>query len=202
MPGRTRRYVWAGRVAAGAMIAGLGVYLWAAGPGQDAVVAGPVTAVAAVAALLAPYLLPAYQAPSGQRAATVIHPRDVPSSWATGVELAISADQLNSLPRANALLIIKRGPKASVGSRYLLNQELAVIGRTRKSDIFLDDESISRQHALIYRKARRFYVSDLRSLNGTYLNQDRVYDDMPLKSGDELAVGKFKMLFFKGTASA
>lgn len=64
MPRRTRRWVLAGRVAAGLAVAGLAVWLWVAGLNRAAAVAGPVSAVIALAALFAPYLLPVYQPPA------------------------------------------------------------------------------------------------------------------------------------------
>ena len=97
-----------------------------------------------------------------------------------------------------AMLVVRRGPNA--GSRYLLNKDVVTAGRHPESDIFLDDITVSRRHAEIRRSsAGQFTVHDVGSLNGTYLNRERV-EDGDLASGDELQIGKFKLVFFSGTA--
>lgn len=74
MPRRTRRWVWGGRAAAAATVAGLTVWLFAVGLGKATAVAGPVAAVIALAGLFAPYLLPAYQPPAAPREPAPVHP--------------------------------------------------------------------------------------------------------------------------------
>jgi pSer/pThr/pTyr-binding forkhead associated (FHA) protein len=99
------------------------------------------------------------------------------------------------LEPGQALLMMQRGPNA--GSRFFVDQDVTTIGRHPESDIFLDDVTVSRKHAEVRREGGTFYVHDVGSLNGTYVNQTRV-DDTELASGDEVQVGKFKLSFFVG----
>lgn len=98
-----------------------------------------------------------------------------------------------SLPAGSALLIVKRGP--SEGSRFLLDIDLTTAGRHPNAEIFLDDVTVSRKHAEFSRSEGQFSVTDLASLNGTYLNGKRV-ESVPLSDGDEVQVGKFKLTFY------
>ena len=100
---------------------------------------------------------------------------------------------LDELTEGQALLVVKRGPSA--GSKILIDRDVTTVGRHPESDIFLDDVTVSRRHAEVRRKDGRFYVHDMGSLNGTYVNRDRV-DNTQLASGDEVQVGKFKLVFF------
>jgi pSer/pThr/pTyr-binding forkhead associated (FHA) protein len=107
-------------------------------------------------------------------------------------DIKVSPDDL----AANAaLLIVRKGPNE--GSKYLLDAEVTRAGRHPDSDIFLDDITVSRRHAEIVRRADGFHVLDVGSLNGTYVNRDRV-EDVKLSNGDELQIGKFKLVFFTG----
>ncbi len=72
------------------------------------------------------------------------------------------------------------------------------IGRHPESDVFLDDITVSRRHAEVHRDQDAFSAHDVGSLNGTYLNRERI-DTAPLSSGDELQVGKFRLLFLAQT---
>ena len=98
-----------------------------------------------------------------------------------------------ALPEGSALLIVKRGP--SDGSRFLLDVDVTTAGRHPHAEIFLDDVTVSRKHAEFKRDANGFSVSDLASLNGTYLNGSRV-ETARLRDGDEVQVGKFKLTFY------
>jgi hypothetical protein len=104
------------------------------------------------------------------------------------------ADQamLEAMPPDAALLVVQRGPNA--GSRFLLDNDLTTVGRHPDSDIFLDDVTVSRRHAEFYRLGTRFTVRDVGSLNGTYVNRDRI-EETELISGDEVQVGKFRLVF-------
>ncbi len=99
------------------------------------------------------------------------------------------------LPPGTALLVVRRGPNA--GSRFLLDHDITTAGRHRDSDIFLDDVTVSRRHAEFYRHGDRFSVRDVGSLNGTYVNQERI-EEAPLNGGDEVQVGKFRLVFLTG----
>ena len=108
----------------------------------------------------------------------------------------VSVD-LDRIPPDVGLLVVKRGPQ--VGSRFSLERPLTTAGRHPDSDIFLDDITVSRRHAEIARAGEGFVVRDVGSLNGTYLNRERI-EEAGLSNGDELQIGKFKLVFFSGTA--
>ena len=110
---------------------------------------------------------------------------------------AADAAAVDALPAGSALLVVQRGPGA--GSRYLLDSDLSTVGRHPESDIFLDDITVSRRHVEFRREKGAFRVHDVGSLNGTYLNGDRV-DDAELQSGDEVRIGKFRLIFFASDA--
>lgn len=105
--------------------------------------------------------------------------------------------ELPDLPPGTGLLVVVRGPNA--GSRYLLDRDSTTVGRHPDSHVFLDDVTVSRHHARIDKEDDQFVLHDLGSLNGTYLGGQRV-DRRPLRSGDELQVGRYKLLFV-GTQS-
>ena len=109
--------------------------------------------------------------------------------------LELSGLANGELEPGQAVLMMQRGPNA--GSRFLMDQDVTTVGRHPQSDIFLDDVTVSRKHAEVRREGRRFYLHDVGSLNGTYVNQRRV-DDSELASGDEVQVGKFKLTFYVG----
>ncbi|HXF57079.1 MAG TPA: FHA domain-containing protein [Actinomycetota bacterium] len=99
------------------------------------------------------------------------------------------------LEPGQALLVVQRGPNA--GSRFLIDKDVTTAGRHPESDIFLDDVTVSRRHAEFHRKEGRFVVRDVGSLNGTYVNRQRV-EEAELANGDELQIGKFRLTFFVG----
>jgi hypothetical protein len=101
----------------------------------------------------------------------------------------------NSLPPGMALLIVRRGPNA--GARFLLDRDVTTSGRHPDSDIFLDDVTVSRRHAEFHRGPGGFTVRDVGSLNGTYVNRERV-ESATLNNGDEVQIGKFRMVFIAG----
>ncbi len=107
----------------------------------------------------------------------------------------VDAAAVDALPAGHALLVVQRGPGA--GSRFLLDTDDVNAGRHPDSDIFLDDVTVSRRHADFRREADRFTVSDAGSLNGTYVNRDRI-DTVQLNDGDEVQIGKYRLVFFSG----
>jgi pSer/pThr/pTyr-binding forkhead associated (FHA) protein len=106
----------------------------------------------------------------------------------------VSVD-LNALPEGVGALIVRRGRNA--GSRYVLDGDVTTAGRHPESDIFLDDVTVSRRHLEIRRTGSEYVVSDVGSLNGTYVNRERV-DEGALRDGDELQIGSFKLVFVHG----
>ena len=109
-------------------------------------------------------------------------------------EVTISMDEI---PTGAGVLLVKRGPGA--GSRFILDELVVSAGRHPESDIFLDDVTVSRRHAEIVHSGDRYVVRDVGSLNGTYLNRERIEDEAPLSNGDELQIGRFKLVFLSGT---
>lgn len=98
----------------------------------------------------------------------------------------------DTLPEGMGMVVVKRGPNA--GSRFALEKDVTTAGRHPDSDIFLDDITVSRRHAEVVRTAEGYRLRDAGSLNGTYLNRERI-DDAPIGDGDELQIGKYKLIF-------
>jgi pSer/pThr/pTyr-binding forkhead associated (FHA) protein len=111
-----------------------------------------------------------------------------------------TADQaaVDALPPGSALLVVRRGPNS--GSRFLLDSDTTTAGRHPSSDIFLDDVTVSRRHAEFNRSGDGFVVRDVGSLNGTYLNRERI-DEAPLAGGDEVQIGKYRLIFYPNQPS-
>jgi hypothetical protein len=103
------------------------------------------------------------------------------------------------VPAGIGILVVKRGP--NVGSRFALEKDVIHAGRHPQSDIFLDDVTVSRRHAEIIRDDTGYRVQDVGSLNGTYLNRQRV-ESAKLSDGDELQIGTFKLVFLTGRGDA
>ena len=110
-----------------------------------------------------------------------------------------SVSGVDALPAGSALLVVKRGPNA--GSRFLLDRSTTSAGRHPDSDIFLDDVTVSRRHAEFRREGGEFVVIDVGSLNGTYVNREPV-DQAVLAGGDEVQIGKFRLVFLTGPRDA
>jgi len=109
-----------------------------------------------------------------------------------GEDLVPDSASFGALPPGSALLLVMRGPNA--GSRFRLDGDLTTAGRHPDSDIFLDDVTVSRRHAEFYRHGAGFTVRDVGSLNGTYVNRERI-EEAELTGGDEVQIGKFRLLF-------
>jgi pSer/pThr/pTyr-binding forkhead associated (FHA) protein len=135
-------------------------------------------------------------------AALAQHPDDtatlnfVPGPGDTGdVPIAVDVAEITD----PGLLVVTRGP--NVGARVPLTGPRLTAGRHPDSDLFLDDVTVSRRHAEIVHVAEGYEVRDVGSLNGTYVNRERV-DHAILHNGDELQIGKFKLAFFAKAADA
>lgn len=118
----------------------------------------------------------------------------------TGAEAEVSlskADQatVDALRTGTALLVVLRGP--NTGARFLLDDDEVNSGRHPDSDIFLDDVTVSRKHAVFRREGDTFVVRNVGSLNGTYVNRERI-DEVALQTGDEVQIGKFRLVFYAG----
>jgi pSer/pThr/pTyr-binding forkhead associated (FHA) protein len=103
--------------------------------------------------------------------------------------------ELDQLPAGVGMLVVTRGHNS--GSRYALDEPTVTAGRHPDSTIFLDDITVSRRHAEVRRVGDHYEVADVGSLNGTYLNRERV-ETARLNDGDELQIGTFKLLFLAG----
>jgi hypothetical protein len=109
------------------------------------------------------------------------------------------AAAVDALPPGSALLVVQRGPSA--GSRFLLDTDVVAAGRHPDSEIFLDDVTVSRRHAEFRRGPEGYTVADVGSLNGTYVNRDRI-DEVALQGGDEVQIGKYRLVYFASHAGA
>ncbi len=109
----------------------------------------------------------------------------------------VDAAAVDALPEGHALLVVQRGPSA--GSRFLLDTDVVGAGRHPDSEIFLDDVTVSRRHAEFRRSGAGYTVSDVGSLNGTYVNRDRI-DSVLLQGGDEVQIGKYRLVYFASQA--
>ena len=109
---------------------------------------------------------------------------------------ADDAAAIEALPKGSALLLVLRGTQA--GARYLIDADVVTAGRHPRCDIFLDDITVSRHHARFTRRDGHVWVSDENSLNGTYVNRTLIEDIVALRRGDEVQIGKFRMVFFTG----
>lgn len=97
-------------------------------------------------------------------------------------------------PSKKPQLVVVKGP--NMGMHFALESETNEIGRDPESNIFLNDVTVSRRHAVIMQEASDYSLKDIGSLNGTYVNGERK-DSYVLKDGDELQIGKFRLLFVK-----
>jgi pSer/pThr/pTyr-binding forkhead associated (FHA) protein len=107
-------------------------------------------------------------------------------------EVSVTIDEV---PEGLGVLVVKRGPNA--GSRFVLEHERTEAGRHPESDIFLDDITVSRRHAEFLRQSNGYLVRDVGSLNGTYVNRERI-EEGTLRNGDEVQIGKFRLVFLAG----
>ncbi|CED92067.1 MAG: FHA domain-containing protein [Actinomyces succiniciruminis] len=114
---------------------------------------------------------------------------DVPSVGISAQDRAAIA----ALPAGTALLLVQQGPTA--GARFLLDSAETTVGRHPRADIFLDDVTVSRKHAVFTALPDGgFSVRDQGSLNGTYVNRQRV-EQVALRAGDEVQIGKYRMTY-------
>ena len=128
-------------------------------------------------------------------------PTEVTSTIAFGaLGLTEPTDETGEVPAYQeepgvAALVVRRGPNA--GSRFPLDKDVVTAGRSPDSEIFLDDVTVSRRHAEVSRTAQGFLVRDVGSLNGTYVNRERIEEQL-LADGDEVQVGKYRLVFHAG----
>ena len=95
---------------------------------------------------------------------------------------------------ANGPALVIRAGGGRVGESFAVDHERMSIGRRPDAEVFLDDVTVSRDHALLVHRGEQWYLDDCGSLNGTYVNRERI-DSRRLADGDELQVGKYKLTF-------
>ena len=127
-----------------------------------------------------------------------LHAPDTGEYTEPGLSAADEA-AIGALPAGSALLVVRRGPNA--GARFLLDAERTTAGRRPDSDIFLDDVTVSRKHAEFVRREGQIVVRDVGSLNGTYVQRDRI-EQAALRTGDEVQIGKYRMVFYPSPLDA
>jgi pSer/pThr/pTyr-binding forkhead associated (FHA) protein len=98
-------------------------------------------------------------------------------------------------PGDGGVLVIRAGG-GRAGETFELRGERIAIGRSPEADVFLDDVTVSRNHALLVRRRDGLYLDDLGSLNGSYVNRHRI-ESHKLRAGDELQIGKYKLTYLE-----
>ena len=101
--------------------------------------------------------------------------------------------ELDEVTAHGPALVIRAGG-GRVGESFAVDRERTAIGRRPDSGVFLDDVTVSRDHALLIRRGDQWYLDDMGSLNGTYVNRSRI-ESHRLQEGDEVQVGKYKLTF-------
>ncbi|MEO7804745.1 MAG: FHA domain-containing protein [Actinomycetota bacterium] len=129
-----------------------------------------------------------------------LQPEDVADTTVTFTPLEAEAEApdevsvpIEDLEEGKAILVIRRGPET--GTKFILDKDVITCGRDKGGDIFLDDVTVSRKHCEIRRLEHGFSISDMGSLNGTFVNRMRV-ETSSLSNADEIQIGKFRLVFF------
>ena len=105
----------------------------------------------------------------------------------------LRAVDLEEVTHESATLVIRSGG-GRAGEAFNITGERMTIGRSPEAEVFLDDVTVSRNHALLVSRRDGLYIDDLGSLNGTYVNRRRI-ESHRLQNGDELQVGKYKLTY-------
>ena len=106
---------------------------------------------------------------------------------------AVDIDEV--VDRAGAALVIRSGG-GRAGESFTIDDDKVSIGRTPDAGVFLDDVTVSRNHALLVRRRDGLFIDDLGSLNGTYVNRHRI-ESHQLTDGDEIQIGKYKLSYLE-----
>ncbi len=107
----------------------------------------------------------------------------------------LKAVDLDRVAAEGATLVIRSGG-GRAGETFSLDGERTAIGRSPDAEVFLDDVTVSRNHALLVKRRDGIYIDDLGSLNGTYVNRERI-ESHRLVDGDELQIGKYKLSYLE-----
>lgn len=108
---------------------------------------------------------------------------------------AVGSGVAPNLGLGEAVLVVQRG--MGEGASYLLVGDVVTAGREPDSDLFLDDVTVSRQHAELRRMTGGWLLRDVGSLNGTYVNRQRI-EEVALAPGDEVQIGKYRFAYLVG----
>jgi len=125
---------------------------------------------------------------------TVVLPKTDPLLDAVGDDDNAVVDSGEVRP-GEVMLVVRQGPE--IGTRYSVVGEQTTLGRVPDCDIQLDDFTVSRQHAVVVRQGSAWLIRDLGSLNGTYVNGERV-EEAALTQGDDVQIGRFRLVVFIG----
>jgi hypothetical protein len=120
-------------------------------------------------------------------------PGTTTASYKVGESDEFTAVEVRDLPARGRALVIRSGG-GRAGESFPLNGDRLTVGRRPDSDIFLDDVTVSRDHAILVRRGNEYYLDDCGSLNGTYVNRRRI-ESHHLADGDELQIGKYKLAY-------
>ena len=115
------------------------------------------------------------------------------ATYRVGETGELEAIDWSGLPHGGATLVIRAGG-GRAGETFQLSGDRMTVGRRPDSDVFLDDVTVSRDHAIIVQRGGEHYLDDCGSLNGTYVNRQRI-ESHRLQDGDELQIGKYKLAF-------
>jgi hypothetical protein len=130
--------------------------------------------------------------------AFLVQPEPAPAATTATYKVGETGDleelQLDEAVAGGAALVIRSGG-GRAGESFPLQGDRLTIGRRPDSDVFLDDVTVSRDHAILVRRAGEYHLDDCGSLNGTYVNRQRI-DSHRLTDGDEVQVGKYKLAYF------
>jgi FHA domain/zinc-ribbon domain len=108
-------------------------------------------------------------------------------------EASVTLEELGA--EGPALVVRSGGGRA--GEHFVPQGERTTIGRSPDNDIFLDDVTVSRQHAVLLQRDDGYHIEDLGSLNGTFLNRRRIESSSRIENGDELQIGKYKLSYLE-----
>ncbi|MBV8735456.1 MAG: FHA domain-containing protein [Solirubrobacterales bacterium] len=118
------------------------------------------------------------------------------ASYTVGESDELEALELDDVRIRGPALVIRSGG-GRAGETFPIHNDRVTVGRSPDADVFLDDVTVSRHHALIVRRGQDYHLDDCGSLNGTYVNRQRVESEL-LHHGDELQIGKYKLAFLNG----
>lgn len=122
-------------------------------------------------------------------------PEETTAAYTIGETGELKPVDLEQARSEGATIVIRAGGGRG-GETFQVDRDRMNIGRNPEAEVFLDDVTVSRNHAMLVRRADGMYIDDLGSLNGTYVNRKRI-ESHRLADGDELQVGKYKLTYLE-----